>query len=267
MTVSARRARRGPPTSALVLGAVAVLFFALPVVGLLQRAPWSDVWDDLTADTTLDALRLSLVCSLAATALSLLFGVPLAWVLARAEFPGRRLARALVTLPMVLPPVVGGVALFLAFGREGLVGQYLDDWIGVRLPFTTAGVIVAETFVAMPFLVVAVEGALRSLDPRYEDAATTLGASRVTVFRRVTLPLIGPAVAAGAVLTWARAIGEFGATVTFAGNFPDVTQTMPLAIFGEFEGGDLDGAIALSLVLVAVSVAVLVGLRDRWLRV
>jgi molybdate transport system permease protein len=267
VTVSTRRARRGPPTSALVFAGVAVLFFALPVIGLLQRAPWSDVWDDLTADTTLDALRLSVICSLAATALSLLFGVPLAWVLARTEFPGRRLARALVTLPMVLPPVVGGVALFLAFGRQGLVGQYLDDWFGLRLPFTTAGVIVAETFVAMPFLVVAVEGALRSLDPRYEDAATTLGASRLTVFRRVTLPLIGPAVAAGAVLTWARAIGEFGATVTFAGNFPDVTQTMPLAIFGEFEGGDLDGAIALSLVLVAVSVAVLVGLRDRWLRV
>jgi molybdate transport system permease protein len=267
MTTSSRRARRGPPASALVLGGVGILFFALPVIGLMQRAPWSEVWNDLTADATLDALRLSLVCSVAATALALVFGVPLAWVLARAEFPGRRVARALVTLPMVLPPVVGGVALFLAFGREGLVGQYLDDWFGIRLPFSTGGVIVAETFVAMPFLVVAVEGALRSLDQRYEDAATTLGASRLTVFRRVTLPLIGPAVAAGAVLTWARAIGEFGATVTFAGNFPGVTQTMPLAIFGQFEGGDLDGAIALSLVLVAVSVAVLVGLRDRWLRV
>ena len=267
MTAPTGRARRLPPPVALVLAGVAILFFALPVVGILQRAPWSDIWDDLTAETTLDALRLSLICSLASTALALVFGVPLAWLLARAEFPGRRLARALVTLPMVLPPVVGGVALFLAFGREGLVGDHLDEWFGIRLPFSTGGVIVAETFVAMPFLVVAVEGALRTLDQRYEDAATTLGASRFMVFRRVTMPLIGPAIAAGAVLTWARALGEFGATVTFAGSFPGVTQTMPLAIFAEFEGGDINGAIALSLVLVGVSVAVLVALRERWLRV
>jgi molybdate transport system permease protein len=267
MTAPAGRARRAPPAAALVLAGVAILFFALPIIGLLQRAPWSEIWDDLTADATLDALRLSLICSLASTALALVFGVPLAWVLARAEFPGRRLARALITLPMVLPPVVGGVALFLAFGRNGLVGEHLDQWFGIRLPFTIGGVIVAETFVAMPFLVVAVEGALRTLDQRYEDAATTLGARRLTVFRRVTMPLIGPAIAAGAVLTWARALGEFGATVTFAGSFPGVTETMPLAIFAEFEGGDINGAIALSLVLVGVSVAVLVALRDRWLRV
>ena len=267
MTAPARRARRAPPPIAFAVGGIAVLFFALPLIGLLERAPWSSIWSDLTADTTLHALRLSLVCSLATTALSLMFGIPLAWVLARAEFPGRRLARALVTLPMVLPPVVGGVALFLAFGRSGLFGQYLDEWFGLRLPFTTGGVVVAETFVAMPFLVVAVEGALRTSDPRYEEAAATLGASRLTVFRRVTLPMIGPAVAAGAVLSWARAVGEFGATITFAGSFPDKTQTMPLAIFGRFEAGDLDGAIALSLVLVGVSIAVLVGLRDRWLRV
>lgn len=261
-----RRVHRPPPLVVCVIAAVGVAFFVLPLIGMLERAPWGDVWDDLTADTTLEALRLSLVCSLAATALSVLFGVPLAWVLARAEFPGRRLARALVTLPMVLPPVVGGVALFLAFGRDGFVGQPLDDWFGIRLPFSTAGVVVAETFVAMPFLVVAVEGALRSTDTRYEEAAATLGAKRFTVFRRVTLPLIAPALAAGAVLSWARAIGEFGATITFAGNFPGTTQTMPLAIFGRFEAGDLDGTIALSLVLVGVSIAVLIGLRDRWLR-
>jgi molybdate transport system permease protein len=249
----------------VLVAAVAIAFFVLPLVGMLERAPWDDIWDDLRADTTVDALRLSLLCSLAATALSLVFGVPLAWVLARADFPGRRLARAVVTLPMVLPPVVGGVALFLAFGRNGFVGQHLDEWFGLRLPFSTAGVIVAETFVAMPFLVVAVEGALRSTDTRYEEAAATLGARPLRVFRRVTLPMIGPALAAGAVLSWARAIGEFGATITFAGNFPGTTQTMPLAIFGRFEGGDLDGAIALSLVLVGVSIAVLVGLRDRWL--
>lgn len=265
MNVATRRAHRGPPVPVVLVAAVAIAFFVLPLVGMLERAPWDDIWDDLRADTTVDALRLSLLCSLAATALSLVFGVPLAWVLARADFPGRRLARAVVTLPMVLPPVVGGVALFLAFGRNGFVGQHLDEWFGLRLPFSTAGVIVAETFVAMPFLVVAVEGALRSTDTRYEEAAATLGARPLRVFRRVTLPMIGPALAAGAVLSWARAIGEFGATITFAGNFPGTTQTMPLAIFGRFEGGDLDGAIALSLVLVGVSIAVLVGLRDRWL--
>jgi len=264
--VSAPR-RRTPPAIALALATVGFLFFGLPLVGLVQRAPWSDVWDQLTADATLEALRLSIVCSLAATVLALVFGVPLAWMLARAEFPGRRFARALVTLPMVLPPVVGGIALFLAFGRRGLLGQYLDDWFGVRLPFTTAGVVVAETFVAMPFLIVAVEAALRSADPRYEEAAASLGAGRLTVFRRVTLPLIAPAVAAGAVLSWARALGEFGATITFAGSFPGKTETMPLAIFGDFEGGDLGGAITLSLLLVGVSVAVLVALRERWLRV
>ena len=262
-----RRLHRPPPLIACVIAGVGVTFFALPLLGMLERAPWGEVWDDLTADATLEALRLSLVCSLAATALSLVFGVPLAWVLARAQFPGRRLARALVTLPMVLPPVVGGVALFLAFGREGFVGEHLDSWFGLRLPFSTGGVIVAETFVAMPFLVVAVEGALRSADTRFEEAAATLGARRLTVFRRVTLPLIAPALAAGAVLSWARAIGEFGATITFAGSFPGTTQTMPLAIFGRFEAGDLDGAIVLSLVLVAASIAVLVGLRDRWLHV
>ena len=259
--------RRTPPAIAIALATVGILFFGLPLVGLVQRAPWSDVWDQLTADATLEALRLSIVCSLAATTLALVFGVPLAWVLARAEFPGRRFARALVTLPMVLPPVVGGIALFLAFGRRGLLGQYLDDWFGIRLPFTAAGVVVAETFVAMPFLVVAVEAALRSADPRYEEAAASLGAGRLTVFRRITLPLIAPAVAAGAVLSWARALGEFGATITFAGSFPGKTETMPLAIFGDFEGGDLGGAITLSLLLVGVSVAVLVALRERWLRV
>jgi molybdate transport system permease protein len=256
---------RRPPGIALAIAAVAVLFFALPLIGLVVRAPWSDVWSELTDDATVEALRLSIVCSLAAAALSIVFGLPLAWVLARAEFPGQRLTRAVVTLPMVLPPVVGGVALFLAFGRNGLVGQYLDEWFGITLPFSTAGVIVAETFVAMPFFVVAVEGALRSTDTRFEDAAATLGARRLTVFRRVTVPMIGPAIAAGAVLSWARALGEFGATITFAGNFPGRTQTMPLAIFFAFETST-ESAIALSLVLVAVSVVVLVALRDRWLR-
>ena len=189
----------------------------------------------------------------------------MAWVLARAEFPGRRLVRALVTVPLVLPPVVGGVALLLVFGRRGLVGGWLDATFGISLPFTTAGVVVAEAFVAMPFLVISVEGALRAADARFEDAAATLGADRWTTFRRVTLPLVAPGVAAGAVLCWARALGEFGATITLAGNFPGRTQTMPLAVYLALEQ-DLDAAIVLSLVLLAVSVTVLVALRERWLR-
>jgi molybdate transport system permease protein len=244
--------------------AVAVAFLVLPLIGLLVRAPWANLAQVLAESAVLDALRLSLVCATAATALSLVFGVPLAWVLARARFPGRGLLRALVTLPLVLPPVVGGVALLLAFGRRGIVGQYLDAWLGFTLPFTTLGVVVAETFVAMPFLIVTVEGAFRSSDRGFEEAATTLGAARLTVFRRVTLPLIRPSLIAGAVLCWARALGEFGATITFAGNFPGRTQTMPIAVYLALER-DPDAAIALSLVLLVVSVAVLVGMRDRWL--
>ncbi len=262
----ARRVARRPPVGACVLASVAVAFLALPLVGLAQRAPWSKIWGDLTDPATVDALRLSFECSLGAMALSLVFGVPLAWVLARLDFPGRRLTRAVVLVPMILPPVVGGVALFLAVGPRGLLGQYLHQWFGLSLPFTTLGVIVAETFVAMPFLVITVEGGLRAMDQRYESAAATLGASRWTVFRRVTLPLIAPSVLAGAALSWARALGEFGATITFAGNLAGRTQTMPLFIFLAFENNP-ETAIALSLVLVVVSVAVLAALRDRWLAV
>jgi molybdate transport system permease protein len=244
---------------------LAVLFLLAPLLGLLVRAPWRDLGNVLAESQVLQALRLSLVCASAATVISLVLGVPLAWVLARARFPGLRLLRALVTLPLVLPPVVGGVALLIAFGRRGIVGQHLDAWFGITLPFTTQGVIVAETFVAMPFLIVTVEGAFRAADRGYEEAAATLGASRMTVFRRVTLPLIRSSLIAGSVLCWARALGEFGATITFAGNFPGRTQTMPIAVYLALEQNP-EAAIALSLVLLAVSVAVLVGLRDRWLR-
>lgn len=256
---------RRTPITALVLAALAAGFLAIPLVGLVQRAPWSDVWSDLTASEARTALRLSLVCSLSATAVAIVLGIPLAWVLARVEFPGRRLVRALALLPMVLPPVVGGVALLLAFGRRGLLGRPLDDWLGIQLPFTTAGATLAEAFVAMPFLVITAEAAFRAADRRYEDVARTLGARPWTVFRRVTLPLTGPALAAGAVLCWARALGEFGATITFAGNAPERTQTIPLQVYVLLESGRAGSAIALSLVLLAVSIAVLVALRDRWL--
>jgi molybdate transport system permease protein len=247
------------------LAGVAIAFFALPFLGLMWRAPWSDAWDQLTSSDTTKALRLSISCSLWAAGLSVLFGLPLAWVLARCDFPGRGAVRALCTLSMVLPPVVGGVALFFALGRRGLVGQYLDRWFDIRLPSSTAGVVVAQTFVAMPFLVLTVEAALRQLDPRFEDAARTLGASRWYVFRRVTLPAVRPALVAGAVLAWARALGEFGATITFAGNFPGTTQTLPLVTYLKLESTDAQEAIVLSLLLVAVSFSVLLVLRERWM--
>jgi molybdate transport system permease protein len=243
----------------------AFAFLLVPLLALLLRAPWRGLGRILSDDQALDALQLSLVCATAATAVSAVLGVPLAWVLARVQLRGIGLLRALVTLPLVLPPVVGGVALLLALGRRGVVGQHLEAWFGLTLPFTTLGVIVAETFVAMPFLVITVEGALRSADLGLEEAAATLGASRVTVFRRVTLPLVAPSVVAGSVLCWARALGEFGATITFAGNFPGTTQTMPLAVYLALET-DPEAAIALSLVLLLVSVAVLAALRGRWLR-
>jgi molybdate transport system permease protein len=264
-TVRHRRVgRERMPIGALILAIIAIAFFALPFVGLLWKAPWGDAWSILTSESSLTALRLSLWCSSWATVLALVFGTPLAWLLARISFPGRGLVRALCTLSMVLPPVVAGVALFYALGRRGLLGQYLDRWFGFTLPFTTNGVIVAQAFVAMPFLVITVEAAFRQLDTRFEDAARTLGASRWYVFRRVTLPAIRPGLIAGAVLAWARALGEFGATITFAGNFPGRTQTMPLAIYLANETNP-DEAIVLSLVLIGVSFAVLVALRDRFL--
>ncbi|ADG89390.1 ABC transporter permease [Thermobispora bispora] len=255
---TARRA----PWALTVPAALGLAYLVVPLLGLIVRTPWATLPARLAEPRVLEALRLSLVTATAATAVCLLLGVPLAWLLARVPFPGRSLVRALVTVPMVLPPVVGGVALLLVFGRTGLIGRWFAD--AVTLPFTTTAVIMAQAFVAMPFLVISVEGTLRTADPRYEEAAATLGASRWTVFRRVTLPLVAPGVAAGAVLCWARALGEFGATITFAGNFPGTTQTMPLAVYLAMET-DPEAAIVLSLILLAVSAGVLTVLRDRWL--
>jgi molybdate transport system permease protein len=256
--------RERAPAWIAVLAAIGAAFFLIPLLGLLVRTPWGDALRALTSRDTLEALRLSLVASLASTAVALILGVPLAWVYARVDFPGRNVLRALTTLPMVLPPVVGGIALFLAFGRSGLVGPFLEGAFGITIPFTTAAVVLAETFVAMPFLVLTVEAGLRSMDRRYEEAARALGAKRWTVFTRVTLPLIAPSLTAGAVLCWARALGEFGATITFAGNFPGVTQTMPLAVYLLLETNP-QGSFLLSLILLFVSLVVLVSLRHRWL--
>ncbi|BBH68212.1 molybdate ABC transporter permease [Actinoplanes sp. OR16] len=253
------------PLPLLIPAGIGLVFLVLPLAGLLLRTPWSSLLDRLAEPEVTTALRLSLVTASIATVVCLLLGVPLAWLLARVEFPGRRIVRALITVPLVLPPVVGGIALLLALGRRGLVGSWLDETFGITLPFTTAGVVIAEAFVALPFLVISVEGALRGADTRYEEAAATLGASRWISFTHVTLPLVAPGIAAGAVLCWARALGEFGATITFAGNYPGITQTMPLAVYQTMESGDLDGAVVLSLILLIVSVTILAALRDKWL--
>jgi molybdate transport system permease protein len=260
------RAREGAgiPAPLLIPAVVGVVFLVLPLIGLVIRAPWSAIGPTLAAPGVGQALRLSLVSATLATLASIVLGVPIAWVLARSTARGRAVLRALVTVPLVLPPVVGGVALFLVLGRQGIIGSWLNESFGITIPFTTTAVVIAETFVAMPFLVISVEGALRAADARFEDVAATLGADRWTTFRRVTLPLVSPGIAAGAVLCWARALGEFGATITFAGNFPGTTQTMPLAVYLALQS-DPDAAIALSLVLLAVSLATLLLLRGRWL--
>jgi molybdate transport system permease protein len=252
------------PVALLVPAGLGLIFLVLPLAGLLIRAPWATLPERIMQPGVLTALRLSLLSATIATLLCLLLGVPLAWLLARVEFPGRRIVRALVTVPLVLPPVVGGVALLLVFGRRGIVGQWLDSTFGITLPFTTYAVVLAEAFVAMPFLIIAVEGALRGADARYEEAAATLGAGRWTTFTHVTLPLVAPGIAAGGVLCWARALGEFGATITFAGSFPGKTRTMPLEVYLALET-DLQAAIVLSLLLLAVSVTILASLRDKWI--
>jgi molybdate transport system permease protein len=266
--VARRRRRaasgRGAPLLIAAPALVGFAFLFLPLLALLIRAPWRGLRQLLSGGDVFTALRLSLECATAATAISLVLGVPLAWVLARIRIPGMRLIRTIVLMPLVFPPVVGGLALLLALGRNGVFGRYLLSWFGVTLPFSTPGVIVAETFVSMPFLIVSVEGALRSSDRDLEEAAATLGASRITVFRRLTLPLIAPSLLAGSMLCWARALGEFGATITFAGNFPGTTQTMPTAVYTALEV-NIDGAIALSLVLLLVALIVLTTLRDHWL--
>jgi molybdate transport system permease protein len=251
--------------------AIGALFLLLPTLGLLVRAPWSrlgHIYAHANAADGVDvraALLLSLETSLFATAASLVFGVPLAWLLARVRLPGMGLVRAVVMMPLVLPPVVGGLALFLALGRNGILGRHLYDWFGLQLSFSVAGVVLAQTFVAMPFLVVTLEGAFRTSDRGLEEAASTLGASRSRIFTRVTLPLVVPSLVAGTVLCWARALGEFGATVLFGGNVIDRTQTGPTAVLTAFTN-NVNDAVALSLPLMLVSVVILGALRDKWLR-
>jgi molybdate transport system permease protein len=265
--VSRRRAAGGLGTPLVLVppAVVGVVFLLLPTTAILIRAPWSSLGEIYRRNDISSALRISVITSLQALVVSLILGVPLAWVLARMKFPGLGVIRALVTIPLVLPPIVGGVALFLALGRFGVVGRYLYSWSGITLPFTEHGVVLAETFVAMPFLVVTMEGAFRTADRALEEAAATLGAGRARIFFRVTLPLVVPSLVAGSVLCWARALGEFGATVLFAGNVRGTTQTMPLLILDAFQNQPED-AVALSLPLMLVALIILGALRDKWLR-
>jgi molybdate transport system permease protein len=253
------------PVVVVVLACVGLALFVIPLIGLIGRVPWSSLPELLSSEIVVDALRLSVIASITATAIAFMLGIPLAWVLARVDFPGRALVRGVVTLPLVLPPVVGGAALLFALGRRGLIGEAVYEATGLLLPFSGWGVVVATTFVAMPFMVITVEGALRGLDQRYESAAASLGAGRWTTLRKVTLPMIAPSILSGLVLTWARAFGEFGATITFAGNLQGETQTLPLAVFVALES-DRDAAVAISVLMVFVSLIVLVTLRERWWR-
>ncbi|UUU43496.1 ABC transporter permease [Streptomyces sp. NBC_00162] len=261
--MSRLRTRTRPPLTLAIPALLAVAFLLLPLIGILTRTQWSELGAHLSSPGVVQALHLSLVVSLWALGLSLLLGVPLAWLLARVEFKGKALVRSLVLLPMVLPPTVGGVALLLGFGRRGLLGPWLEESFGITLPFHTSGAVVAATFVAMPFLVISLEGALGGLRQSYEETAASLGASPVRVFFTVTLPMVAPGLVAGAALTWARALGEFGATITFAGNLPGTTQTLPLQVYLLLQD-EPEAATSVSLLLLAIAMAVLIALRGRW---
>ncbi len=255
-----------PPTLLVLPAMLAAVFLIVPLVALLLDTPWSTLGHQLGTEAVRQALRLSLVTSLATVVICLVVGTPLAWLLARTTFRGRGLLRALVTVPLVLPPVVAGVALISALGRNGLVGAPLAELTGYRVSYTTVAVVIAHAFVAMPFYVLAVEGALRSAGDGLDTVAATLGAGRWRTFLRITLPLALPGVLAGSVLAWARSLGEFGATITFAGNYPGTTRTMPSLIYTQLQS-DIDVARTISLILLLISVVVLAALRDRWLRV
>lgn len=264
MTVRPRDPLGRAPLALVAPAALAALLLTVPLVAMVAAADPRAVLDALGTEELQQALWLSALTSTVAMVVCLVLGLPLAWVLARLDFRGRRLLRALIAVPMVLPPVVAGIALREAFGRSGALGAPLLDATGFAFPYTTAGVVLAHVFVCLPFVVISIEGGLRSAGREYDAAAAVLGASRLHTFRRVTVPLALPGIAAGAVLGWARSLGEFGATITFNGNYPGTTQTMPTLIYTARQS-DTDAALALSLVMLVISVAVLVALRDRWL--
>ena len=251
------------PRGVIAAAVVGLTLLVLPVLAMLLRVPWSALPEIVTDDANRSALLLSLRTSVLATLLSVAVGAPVAWLIAHHTFPGMRIIRALCVLPMVLPPVVGGVALIYVLGKNGVIGQYLWDWFGIRIAFTESAAVLAQFFVAAPYFIVVMESAFTSVDPALVGVSRSLGARPWHVLLHVQLPLVRPALIAGLVLTWARALGEFGATITFAGNFPGTTQTMPLAVYLSLETNP-EAAIVLALVMIAISFAVLVGLRDRW---
>lgn len=248
----------------VVLAGVAAVFVALPVVGVAVRMPWSSARSLVTSPVVVRAAVVSLETSVIAALLTAAAGIPLAWVLARSGSWVARVVRPVVVVPMILPPVVAGIALLSVFGRNGIIGGPLHEWWGVTVPFTPVAVVLSQAFVSMPFLVLAVESSFRQLDTGLEDAARTLGASPARIFATVALPAARPAVLAGVVLAWARSVGEFGASITFAGSFPGRTQTLPMSVY-ELVAVDYDAALAVSFAMVLVSVAVVAGLRGRWM--
>jgi len=255
---------RRVPVLLLIPAVIAVLLLVVPLASLLIRVPWTELPRVLASGKVWPALRLSLLTATMATLISVMVGVPLAWVIGRSLSRGMRFLRALVTLPLVLPPVVGGITLLMAFGRNGIVGGPLYSLTGLSIPFTSLAVVMAQTFVAMPFLVISVAGAVERLDDRFDEAAASLGASGLYAFRRVTLPMLAPGILAGTVLAWTRALGEFGATITFAGSFPGRTETMPIAVYLA-QQSDPEAALALSVVLLLVALVVLVAFRRHYL--
>jgi molybdate transport system permease protein len=254
----------GLPRWIYVPAAIGALFVVVPLIAVAAKVDWPHFWSLITSQSSTTALVLSLETAAASTALCVLFGVPMALVLARSDSRLVRLARPLILLPLVLPPVVGGIALLYAFGRLGLIGEYLSA-AGIQIAFTTTAVVLSQTFVSLPFLVIALEGAARTAGADYEVVAATLGARPTTVWWRVSLPLLAPGLISGAVLAFARSLGEFGATLTFAGSREGVTRTLPLEIYLQRES-DPDAAVALSLLLVAVAAVVVVALGSRQIR-
>lgn len=248
-----------------IVGVVAFLVVATPLLAVFVRAPWSDAWSIVSSGSNRDAVWISVQTSLLSAAICAVLGVPLAWLLSRTEHRLSRLVRTVCVLPMVLPPVVGGIALLALLGRRGVIGQYLYDWFGWSIPYTRTAVVLAQVFVALPFLVIAVESAFRQADQRLEDAARTLGASEFHVFRTIALPVAQSAIAAGVVLAWARALGEFGASITFAGSLPGRTETLPMAVYSQLES-DYRGSLVLALLMCLISVSVLVALRGSWFK-
>ena len=251
------------PVFVKILAAIGLLFLVAPILGILSRVQWLDLWSQLTDPAVRDALVLSAWTSSATTVIAVVVGVPLALMLARGHGRPAGLVRAFVVLPLVLPPVISGVALLALLGRNGLIGAGINTWFGFTIPFTQVAVVIAQLFVALPFLVITVEGALRTRGRHLEQAARTLGASESRIIWSVTIPAVRTAIIAGAALCWARALGEFGATVTFAGSFPGVTQTLPIEVYYSLVTQP-DRAIAISVLMIAICVVVLVSLRRSW---